>query len=198
MFTCFGNKSLGQIGYVNSATDRDELDRICTIPDKPLLVFTQGDYNVFYQQLAAFQHRIVAKHILVSDGLDKLIEMDVDSLTGASSQQLSSLVPPPDSSCAAQPSSDGQRLEAGHRLTSVDPVYPEFAKQRRIQGTVRLAAKIGADGRLTSIEVLHSPDPMLTAAAEQAVRQWTYAPYLVDGRPVEVNSVIQVHYHLGR
>ena len=194
-FTCFSNKPLSQITPYG---DSGELDRICTVLNKPFLVLVQGDYDVLYQKLAVFQHRIVAEHIVINDRPDKLVEADADSLTAASNQQLSSLTPPADSSFTAISSSHGEHVEAGGLIKNVTPIYPEAAKQKRIQGTVRLAGKIGVDGHLTLTGVLHSPDPVLTEAAEQAVRQWTYAPYLLDGKPVEVETVVQVSYYLSR
>jgi len=57
---------------------------------------------------------------------------------------------------------------------------------------------IGADGHVTITDVLHSPAPALTKSSEDAVRQWTYQPYIKDGKPAEVKSVITVMYTLGK
>ena len=79
----------------------------------------------------------------------------------------------------------------------VQPVYPEGARQQGIEGTVRLRAVIGIDGTVTKLDVI-SGHPLLVQVALEAVRQWTYQPMLFDGKPVEVDTVIDVIFQLRR
>jgi protein TonB len=51
---------------------------------------------------------------------------------------------------------------------------------------------------VTEIDVVSSPDSSLTASAIDAVKQWTYQPYLFKGSPVEVDTTITVNYNLNR
>ncbi len=60
-------------------------------------------------------------------------------------------------------------------IDKVDPAYPPLARQARIQGTVRLMASIGADGRITHLQVI-SGHPLLVPATLEAVKQWVYSP----------------------
>jgi TonB family protein len=82
----------------------------------------------------------------------------------------------------------------GELIHRVDPVYPALAKVERIGGTVELRAYVGPDGLVRKIVVLSGPE-MLMGAAEDAVRQWRYAPTELYGRPVdttkEINLVFQ-------
>jgi TonB family protein len=71
-----------------------------------------------------------------------------------------------------------------HLLQRVNPIYPQAAKQYRIEGAVTLNATIGADGRVHQAQVISGP-PMLRDAAVTAVKQWKYAPSTVNGRAVE-------------
>ena len=83
----------------------------------------------------------------------------------------------------------------GLLIRRVQPIYPPLAKQARIQGTVVLQAVIGKDG---SIENLHavSGHPMLIQNAIDAVRQWKYKPYFLNGEPVEVDTQVTVNFTL--
>ncbi len=77
----------------------------------------------------------------------------------------------------------------------VAPVYPPLARQARIQGSVVLAAVIGCDGAMQSLSVL-SGHPMLVPAAMDAVKQWRYKPYILNGQPVEVETKVTVNFVL--
>jgi protein TonB len=57
---------------------------------------------------------------------------------------------------------------------------------------VLIRAKIGKDGRIENAEVVSSPDPSLSAAALDAVRQWRYRPYVLNGQTVEADTPISV------
>lgn len=84
---------------------------------------------------------------------------------------------------------------AGNLQSKVMPIYPAIAKAARIQGTVVLHALISKDGRIIDIKVASGP-PMLQQAALEAVRQWRYKPYLLNGEPVEVETTINVVFNL--
>jgi TonB family protein len=85
---------------------------------------------------------------------------------------------------------------AGALATRVNPVYPPEAKTQGIQGTVVLHALISKEGQVESLQVISGP-PALTASAIDAVRQWQYKPYLLNGEPTEVESTININYTLG-
>ncbi len=84
---------------------------------------------------------------------------------------------------------------AAQLINRAQPVYPELARQTRIQGTVRLHAIISKDGAVQQLEVL-SGHPLLVQSAMDAVRQWRYRPTLLNGDPVEVDTTIDVIYSL--
>jgi len=88
-----------------------------------------------------------------------------------------------------------QGVTQGLLLRKVQPAYPPLARQARIQGSVLLHAEISKDG---SIENLHliSGHPMLAPAAIEAVKQWKYRPYILNGEPVEVDTQITVIFSL--
>lgn len=84
---------------------------------------------------------------------------------------------------------------AGQIVSKVAPVYPQEAKDQGIQGTVVLHAIIDKDGTVKELAVVSGPE-QLQASAIEAVRQWVYKPYLLNGEPVEVDTAITVNYSL--
>jgi protein TonB len=58
---------------------------------------------------------------------------------------------------------------------------------------VKLHAIIATDGTIQSLNVIDGP-PLLAEAAREAVRQWRYRPYILNGRPVEVETLITVNF----
>ena len=86
---------------------------------------------------------------------------------------------------------------AGNVLTKVPPKYPEEAKKERIQGTVLLNAVIGKDGAVEELTVSSGPKELQQSALD-AVRQWTYKAYLLNGNPTEVKTTISVIYTLAK
>jgi TonB family protein len=80
-------------------------------------------------------------------------------------------------------------------LVHPTPVYPADAKAGGIQGPVLFNAIIGKDGTITSLKLVSGP-PELTKAAWDAVKQWTYKPYLLNGNPTAVETTITVNFQL--
>src|SRR5512146_2590404 len=83
----------------------------------------------------------------------------------------------------------------GLLIHKVQPTYPPLARSARIQGTVVLQAVIGKDGTIQGLHAV-SGHPMLTPAAIDAVKQWRYKPYFLNGEPVEVDTQITVNFTL--
>ena len=87
------------------------------------------------------------------------------------------------------------RVVEANLIHDVSPQYPPEAGRARIEGTVVLLAVIGTDGSVKDVRVENGL-PILTQAAIDAVKQWRYKPYLVDGEPVEVDSRITINFTL--
>jgi protein TonB len=88
-----------------------------------------------------------------------------------------------------------QGVTQGMVLHKVQPNYPPLARTARVQGSVVLAAVIGKDGAIQNLHVI-SGHPLLTQAALDAVRQWKYRPYILNGEPVEVDTQVTVNFTL--
>jgi TonB family protein len=83
----------------------------------------------------------------------------------------------------------------GLLVSKVNPMYPPDARDQRIQGVVLLQATIDKEGNVASLQLI-SGHPLLAPAAIEAVKQWKYRPYLLNGNPLEVNTQIQVNFTL--
>ncbi len=84
-------------------------------------------------------------------------------------------------------------LSEAQLINRVDPVYPRIAIITGTGGAVRLHAIIAKDGSIQSLGVMGGP-PLLANAAVEAVRQWRYKPYYLNGEPVEVETFITVNF----
>jgi protein TonB len=88
-----------------------------------------------------------------------------------------------------------QGVSQGLLIRKVQPVYPPLARQARIQGQVVLQAQISKQGTIENLQLV-SGHPMLAPAAIEAVKQWRYKPYFLNGEPVEVDTQITVNFTL--
>ena len=88
-------------------------------------------------------------------------------------------------------------VEDGLLIRKTMPVYPAIARAAGVSGTVALAATISKTGTIENLRVTGGP-PMLQRAALDAVSTWLYRPYLLDGKPVEVETTVNVIFTLGR
>lgn len=88
-----------------------------------------------------------------------------------------------------------QGVSTGLLIRKVTPNYPPLARQARIQGQVILQAEISKDGTIQNLQLI-SGHPMLAPAAIEAVKQWRYKPYLLNGEPVAVETQVVVNFSL--
>ena len=107
--------------------------------------------------------------------------------------QVAVLPPPP--VAPARPLRVSQWAE-GNLVYRVQPKYPPLAQAARIQGSVQMRAIISKTGTIENLTVL-SGHAMLVTAAVEAVRQWRYRPYMLNGEPIEVETEITVNFLLG-
>lgn len=87
-------------------------------------------------------------------------------------------------------------VEAKMLQHEVAPIYPAIAVAARVQGTVTLHAVIGPDGSIKELQYISGP-PLLMRSAMDAVKQWKYKPFLLNGQPTEVDTSIPVAFAIG-
>jgi len=86
-------------------------------------------------------------------------------------------------------------MSEGNLVRKVQPAYPQLARTARIQGSVVLQAVISKEGAIENLKVL-TGHPLLVQSAIDAVRQWRYRPYILNGDPIEVETQIVVNFSL--
>ncbi len=86
-----------------------------------------------------------------------------------------------------------ERLGAHAELRQTIDSYPVLTPQSRVQGSVVLQALVGADGSIEHLQVVSGPS-ILVAAAQQAVREWRFKPYVENGQAVETKARITVNF----
>jgi protein TonB len=89
------------------------------------------------------------------------------------------------------------KMLQGSLMRKVEPKYPPLAIAARIHGSVVLAAVISKAGTIENLKLV-SGHPMLVPAAINAVRQWQYQPYVLNGEVIEVETQITVNFILGQ
>jgi protein TonB len=88
-----------------------------------------------------------------------------------------------------------QGVSHGLLIKKVQPIYPRNALAMRVEGSIELLATISKTGDITQVKVL-SGDSQLTKAATDAVKQWKYKPYLLNGEPVEIQTQVTINFKL--
>jgi protein TonB len=107
----------------------------------------------------------------------------------------------PESLVATQPSLPSMSLRTSEGVTGgtlrhrVSPVYPSQARLQRVEGPVTLDAVVGEDGNVHDVKVL-SGNPILAIAAKQAVQQWRYDPFQLNGKPVPIHTRVTIQFKL--
>jgi bla regulator protein blaR1 len=108
-------------------------------------------------------------------------------VSAAYSQQLDGPKPMPERVRISSGVMDGLLI---HR---VEPVYPAEAQKNQISGNVVLWAIVGKDGDVINLKTI-SGHPLLAEAATEAVKQWKYRPYTINGEPIEVETQVLVKF----
>jgi TonB family protein len=101
----------------------------------------------------------------------------------------------PNSTAAPRTQPPADRLVAAHLIYRVEPFYPKEALQQRAEGTVKIRATVGQDGRVKNLRVISGP-ASLTSAALSAAQYWRYVPALRNGEPIETDEDISIDFHL--
>ena len=103
--------------------------------------------------------------------------------------------PPPPPPAPEAPIRTGGQIKPPALLKRVPPVYPQIAVNAQIEGLVVLEATVGRDGRVEDVAVLRSVT-LLDNAAIDAVRQWVYAPLLLNGQAERFVLTVTINFSL--
>jgi TonB family protein len=166
----------------------------------------RGPYNVEveargFQRLLQENVHVVAGQTVKLD-LKLTIGGVAESLTVTGKSQAAAPPPPPPPPLApgttkpVGPLRVSSGTMAGMAISQPVPVYPDDAKAQHVQGVVVLRARISKEGTVNDVQVVSGPPPLIVSAID-AVRQWKYKPYLLNGEPTEVDTTININYTFG-
>jgi len=153
--------------------------------------------ETLFQQIAMASGHYFARDIQVFIVGQPWLKLHVDTVEGIGPAGMDALKVPSDASPVPVRVGIPGEVVTGRLIKKAFPVYPAEAKLKGVQGRVVLDALIGTDGHLKDLQVLAGPT-MLQQPALDAVRQWVYTPYLLNGKPVEVETEVNVLFSLGR
>jgi periplasmic protein TonB len=105
------------------------------------------------------------------------------------------ITPPPPIQRPSGPVRVSELVRPPRKMVDVRPLYPEYARAARIEGTVVLEAILDRNGRVDQLRVVKSV-PLLDQAALDAVRQWRYSPTVLNGQPVAVLMTVTINFTL--
>jgi TonB family protein len=169
--------------------DRDKDDVRVMVEDK--LEFVRDDIFSFNGQRPARRVHLRLGGVVVGEAeITRLETASFDDAAFAPGEDLKLVEPAP-----AHLSGE---VMAGRLLFHENPKYPARAKMAHIQGVVVLRAIIGTDGHISNLSVISSPDKSLSEASLKAVNRWTYEPYLLNGKPTEIDTTITVSFAMGK
>ncbi|HEX5234350.1 MAG TPA: energy transducer TonB [Silvibacterium sp.] len=196
------NKQLGAVSLVCADSNSSAIDKsptsdsiFCFDPQKPVLRLERPDGNIFvlFNDTMLVNNQFVDKQILIEDSTHPIVKAEVTTLEFPSVPD-PALVPPASAISNDRPTA-APGVMAGKRISGQDIKYPLTARQERLQGSVMLAAVIDKSGSIAELEVISGPKD-LRESTVKAIQTWKYTPYLVNGKPVDVRTVINVDYSM--
>jgi TonB family protein len=154
--------------------------------------FDGGEFGITRNQVGTFMNTSVALRNTINYAGKVAIDGNVT--------KLESYAPDKAEIVADDSASAGQQVPgivvSGSRIKYVQPNYPVYEKLSHASGSVVLYAVISREGTISSLDVVASPAKDFSETALEAVRQWVYRPYLLNGEPREVNTTITVNFKM--
>lgn len=151
--------------------------------------------QTFHNRLLRVEDRAIAGEMKI---------MHNGKVTLALHVEVATVIDPPDEAVFAPPAnavpaplriSVSGAVSTGMLEYRVAPEYPSAARNAHVDGVVTLQAIIGKSGAIRVLKAVAGPE-ILQGAAIQAVQQWRYRPYLLNGQPIEVQTTISVVFQL--
>jgi TonB family protein len=160
-----------------------------------------GTSQFLHSNVARFQGRYIAKDIqafepITPDSAPKLtLAIHVESIEKLASIDEAVFTPPADALPAPIVVAVDESVSKTFVLDRYKPVYPPIALAARVSGIVVLKARISSDGKVIKLGILSGP-AMLQAASLDAVKRWTFRPYLLNNQSEEVDTTITLIFRL--
>jgi TonB family protein len=169
----------------------------CFAPMNAILFYSttsDGTMETLYQEIALSHGHYFARDLQLFLLGQPWMKVHIDTLEPLSAVGMNALQVPADASLVTAPVAL-EKITSGRLIKRVEPQYPSEAEQQRVQGTVIVTGVIGKDGHVTQLEILGGP-AMFQKAAIDCVRRWVFTPFLLEGKPVDVETDIIVNFRL--
>jgi TonB family protein len=167
-----------------------------TLPVVRFSLDYQGTVATTYDNISSFHGKFLTRSVQITVGKQKLFSASVDSI-GVLDPSDPALIPPQDAAFKPDAVQSKGRVEIGSLMKSQPLDYPAFATEQGVQGTVLVDVVIGTDGKIKDPRVMFSPSPLLSTSTLEALSHWEYKPYLLDGKPIEVDIIVAMTFSLG-
>jgi TonB family protein len=168
-----------------------------TLPVLRIGFSSDGVVVTAFDNVTRFQGKFLARAIQEVVGQQKLFSVSVDSIDTLSPAD-PALVPTKDAIFKPDSLHSAGNVETGALVKKRFPVYPRMAKLQGLQGNVLVEVTIGIDGKVKDPRVIFSSSPLFSAAGLDCVSQWEYEPSLQNGVPIEIHTLINLVFTLGR
>ncbi|GGH02356.1 energy transducer TonB [Silvibacterium dinghuense] len=174
----------------------------CFEQNKPILrtVGSFGTHTTLYQQVGSLAGHSVPIQLQIVDGEKSYASAHLEEGNLIGTVNEAAFQPPPDAVETGPNNVLSEKVDGlikGHRIAGDPPIYPVESKQQHWEGEVDISAIIAEDGTIQQLMVISAPDYRLAAAAMLAVHTWRFQPFLLRGKPVSVQTQINVTYRLG-
>ena len=169
---------------------------MCFDPDNGVLVLEdESGFTSEFVDHFVVGTKLFPRNLRVRQDRNPAVQAHVEELRLGPALDDALFVPTP--KATLEPRCEGRpRVVPAKLLEIIRPDYPPAAKRAGIQGVVRGYGVVGSDGKLHSLEVVHSLSPDLDAAALAAWSRWRYSPTICGGVPVMVGTFLEVRFSL--
>jgi TonB family protein len=169
----------------------------CFASDLPVLraIHSYGAIGIEFNEISKVQEHYLPREIVLLEGKHKMLSATVESVTDLNPGD-PAVIPAQDAVAARygglpeiDPSNAGGML-----VKKVTPVFPPEELSKRTPGIVRMRVTIGLDGAVHDMQLVEASEVPMVSAVMEAVSQWKYKPFVVDGKPAEVRTIIKVYF----
>jgi hypothetical protein len=178
--------------------DNREFPTYCFDSSVPALRLTyefNGVVMTSYDQLVALKGKFLARDVRMIAGKQTLFSFKVDMIDSFKPED-PLFTPPPDATFKPDAVQSVKQLKPGLLVKSGTPMYPKLAHDQHLQGVVLTEAVIDADGSVKDPRVIYASSPFFAKPTLEAVSQYHYEPYQLDGAPIETDTVVSAIFML--
>jgi hypothetical protein len=161
-----------------------------SLPDLRLTYQFTGLVLVSYDQVVRMYGKFLAREVHVIAGKQTLLSLKVDTIDSLNPSDVL-LIPPKEAIFKPDAVQSRERVKPGSPIKATPGLYPEAANVQKLRGgEVLIEAVVGTDGNIKDPRVIYASSPLFAAPSLEAVSQWHFEPYQLDGAPVEADIVV--------